>query len=116
MKQTINTVEGNKLIAEFLGGKLVDDGWNFCLSDFGINVIGGYGFYKSFDLKFNSSWDWLMPVIYKINMKLEDYYHPNIYHDKEIELPFHIFHNNIKEAFLAVVNLIKYINTLDEEE
>ena len=65
-KNLMNTEEENKLIARFMGGNLEDNGWNFCLSDFGTNVIGGYGFYESFDLKFHKSWDWLMAVVDKI--------------------------------------------------
>ena len=66
-KNLMNTEEKNDLIARFMEGNLEDNGWNFCLSDFGTNVIGGYGFYESFDLKFHKSWDWLIPVVEKIN-------------------------------------------------
>lgn len=57
-------IEGNKLIAEFMGGKYIQeyDEWNFHLTDFGYKI--GNGEEKA--LKFNSSWDWLMPVVEKI--------------------------------------------------
>lgn len=53
----------NERCAEFLGGTKEIDGWNFCMSDFGINVIGGYGFFDAHDLKFHSDWNWIMGIV-----------------------------------------------------
>lgn len=53
-------LEGNKLIAEFMGGKYYPNGgwseWQF--------PDGG----KPSILYYNSSWDWIMPVVDKIMM------------------------------------------------
>ncbi len=61
-----NEQEFNKLCAEFLGGKIKEDGWNFCLTDFGVKHCG-YGFHEGFDLKFHSDWNWIMEVVEKIS-------------------------------------------------
>lgn len=53
-----STLENNKLIAEFMGGKMIVE--NYC----GINIIE-FTQGKTFDLKglkYQTSWDWLMPV------------------------------------------------------
>lgn len=64
-------IEGNKLIAEFMGWEL----WESIFDGFGFNVDPEIipdarndhsNFHKINDLRFNSSWDWLMPVIEKI--------------------------------------------------
>ena len=53
-------MEGNKLIAEFMQK--------------GSKSLGIYDFdgchYRLDELKFHSSWDWLMPVLKKINLQL----------------------------------------------
>ena len=49
--------EGNKLIAEFVGAKLTKG--NFYLLD-------GEILAHEADLKYHTSWDWLMPVVEKI--------------------------------------------------
>lgn len=68
----MNTTENNKLIAEFRGGKYVDE----CLMEFedfyAVKEIveGDFIYTNCFDsdneLQFHSSWDWLMPVVEKI--------------------------------------------------
>ena len=57
-----NEQEYNKLCAEFLGGKIKEDGWNFCLTDFGVKYCG-YGFHEGFELKFHSDWNWIMEMV-----------------------------------------------------
>lgn len=63
-------IEGNRLIAEFMGGttttidtcanhgQMQIPEWAFILYDFDTLKLGAYGY--------NSSWDWLMPVVEKI--------------------------------------------------
>ena len=52
-------IEGNKLIAEFMGYKFIED-WHqyWRLSDKHLLLEN--------ELKYHSSWDWLMPVVEKI--------------------------------------------------
>lgn len=66
---TQEILRGNKLIAEFMGGKPMGGYVN------NISELDGYSFrnknYKFTELKYHSSWDWLMPVIAKINKTWE---------------------------------------------
>lgn len=64
----MNTIEGNKLIAEFLEGKqkkhpggLGNMGYQFPIA------IANSDWWSNDSLKFHSSWDWLMPVVEKIH-------------------------------------------------
>lgn len=53
-----NIVQGNEKIARFMGGRRKLGKW--------VGVMGAT--YKSENFKYDSSWDWLMPVIEKIGM------------------------------------------------
>jgi len=56
---TMNTEEGNKLIAEFMGLKnLHADNWFTDGADIGFYIDDG--------ICYHTSWDWLMPVVEKI--------------------------------------------------
>ena len=60
----ISVIEGNKLIAEFMGNNRND-------SDFGFMrkkhyEIAPFGYFDEEQLKYHSSWDWVMTVISKI--------------------------------------------------
>ena len=72
----MNIVEKNKLIAQFLGWELyngLNPKWN---GSFETNKpFLGSRVYEQHELKFNTSWDWLMPVVEKI----ENYHTPNFY-------------------------------------
>lgn len=68
----MTTTEGNKLIAEFMGGipakhpfGMGNMGYKFPVIIGAGGTVGGDWF--SYDaLKFHTSWDWLMPVVEKI--------------------------------------------------
>lgn len=59
---TEEILEGNKLIAEFMGAKIIVENYH------GINIIKfpDKSTKDLFGLKYNTSWDWLMPVVEKI--------------------------------------------------
>ena len=55
----MNTIENNKMIAEFMGLEM--------LNDLQIKTPKDGGIFLS-ELKYHTSWDWLMPVIKKIKL------------------------------------------------
>lgn len=68
-------LEGNKLIAEFMGGKLKQPNKEHPNNPYNKHTWWGVGENKTvghFSLHYHSSWDWLMPVIDKINIGLSD--------------------------------------------
>jgi hypothetical protein len=92
----------NKLIAEFMGYKVVDkpkvvNGENFFEY---IDENGNYTYCNS-SLKYNTHWDWLMPVVNKI----EDYLADNVgkvgYFDECLNS------NDLEVRYQAVVEFIK---------
>lgn len=60
----MNNTENNKLIAEFMGGKYDSAFFNLTKNSMWL-PIHGIVFFEH--LKYDSSWDWLMPVIQKID-------------------------------------------------
>ena len=54
----------NELIAEFIGFQKTNLGWFD--NEETMNFKSDGNTYGSYELKFHSSWDWLMPVIEKI--------------------------------------------------
>ena len=68
--KTNETLEGNKLIAEFMITQKPSD--DFCVNwkdkiGFSVFMNGKSKTYLYSKLKFHSSWDWLMPVVEKID-------------------------------------------------
>ena len=74
----METTEGNKLIAEFMGssfktykkGHIRKDSVTVCYFDDGMSPFSGGVSIEN--LKYHSSWDWLMPCIGKISNKCEE--------------------------------------------
>lgn len=113
-----NVIEGNKLIAEFMGGKFkhtyAPEYVTFNPVTFG-NMQGGYGCMVE-ELKFHYSWDWLMPVVEKIET--------GNYGFKMCRKVVEVYFDNSKEVilktkekcrmdslWLAVVRFIQFYNT-----
>lgn len=69
-------IEGNKLIAHFMGAKSIKPiGHTGRDIEFPVQT-GGLYVHQTADLKYHSSWDWLMPVVEKIeNTKTIDPVH-----------------------------------------
>ena len=53
-------MKSNKLIAEFMGAYFDDKGMTRLCGEFGLERV------SDLNLKYHSSWDWLMPVVEKI--------------------------------------------------
>jgi hypothetical protein len=87
----INTEEGNKLIAEFMGFEKVTVGYIGCddetewqrihinwmdeneldsVGDYAVNIAANKWFEWE-DVKYHSSWDWIMPVLIEIETRLD---------------------------------------------
>jgi len=60
----MNTIEGNNDIAKFMGFELTRYGY-WMSEKTPTGSIAGW--YKPNEMKYHSSWDWLMPVVEKIN-------------------------------------------------
>lgn len=118
-------LEGNKLIAEFMGssfktykkGHIRKDSVTVCYFDDGMSPFSGGVSIKN--LKFHSSWDWLMPVVEKIE---KDYWvtvtttrgisavsihQPKLAYEKIARVDSA---NKIEAVWLAVVEFIKWYN------
>ena len=95
-------MKDNKLIAEFMGEKFTDNsgvvqGLNYKLIE-KKHGKGNNGF------RFHTSWDWLMPVLKKINLHL----HPDTYGLwRMINVPTEY---TIEEVHAQVVEFIKTYN------
>jgi len=60
-------VDGNRLIAEFMGGELMEDRrGNVYWFKNHHHVLVAHKAINVFAFKYHSSWDWLMPVVEKI--------------------------------------------------
>jgi len=111
----MNIIETNKLIAEFLEIPFRDEVYNFNQTVL-YNIPGDhwhYGFYRTEGLmEFHYSWDWLMPVIEKI----EKLGYGVVIHEIETDIfspPGNSIITNVsgntklKGAYLAVVKFIE---------
>lgn len=105
--------ENNKLIAEFMGYKPAPCNNGFAW-DIGVSIPAKYHLYpiqgmlitkECHYLKFNSSWDWLMPVVAKIEQI------PDIYDIEEFLLiRDELCTARIEIVYTTVVDFIKWYN------
>lgn len=114
-------LEGNKLIAEFMGiynSQL--------LLNINENIGSQYIPYLGDDyisnLKFHSSWDWLMPVVEKIENDLQDSFNVDIINKNQCEIVRNgneficgygfetINHSKIEAVYNSIVEFIKWYN------
>ncbi len=105
--------EGNKLIAEFMGGKIAH--FNISNEPHFRNLPHGRAILLE-DLKYNNSWDWLMPVFEKIEKmgawtdiwQNDDGYGVDVkYNEKYFNTTGK---TKIESVWLAVVEFIKWHN------
>ena len=99
-------IEGNKLIAEFMGAKMVVENYH------GINIIE-FPDKSTKDLRglrYHSSWDWLMPVVEKIHTMeeyTEEYTSEQIIYAPILQaIPLY----GIRRVWNEVVEFIKWYN------
>ena len=94
-------MKNNKLIAEFMGvpqGKHT----HFMVEPFALESYADVD-----DLKYDASWDWLIPVVNKIEMECEGV---------PLQLIDVSFYDEIHEVYWAVIEFIKEHNNQDTED
>jgi len=96
----MNIDQSNKIIAEF-------DGWIKSNYD----KLGGAGYYRKYgelsfytEFEYDTSWDWLMPVVKKIYSKSKEH------NQFIVNLQVALVKANIEEIYKAVVEFIKWYN------
>ena len=101
-------MENNKLIAEFMSIEVKDDDAYLdevkAMRKSGIHI--DFNGYTTSELKYHTSWDWLMPVLKKINLKLN----PSNYGEwRMINRPTEY---NIEDSYAQAVQFIKKYNNV----
>ena len=102
--KTTKIIEGNELIAEFMGwNEGGTDGMYDFPDDFPSYLVDEYHEIPPEIMGFDSNWDWLMPVVGKITSLNEE--------PEEIDnLRSALLCNDIRTAWSEVVDLIKLHN------
>jgi len=114
-------IENNKLIAEFMGFTINKHWNNWFDVPKKYQLIYPSSFGIDFNCKFNTSWDWLMPVVEKIEMIEQNglYYNFQILggcsvyiisSDMEEILSVDNGDSKLHNVWLAVVEFIKWYN------
>jgi len=111
-------LEGNKLIAKFMGGKLIKNKYTGNLfSDLIVYGINSNVLFHENKLQYHSSWDWLMPVVEKIEKTIIN----------DMDITIEIQHNTcflngnfpavysesktkLESTFICIVKFIKWYN------
>jgi len=105
----------NKIIAEFMGVKTIamDELYSILRQNRENGFIHTPQAYTIEELKYHKSWDWLIPVIKKIDayaneeMSFNEF---NEYRDKYVFIHDLSVHNDIKDIYNQVVEFIKNQN------
>jgi len=107
IEESNTTIENEKLISDFMGFEYDPEKDGFKIPS--QNSI-------TQELKFHSSWDWLMPVVEKIEGETDATF--NIENDNcHIEGPFKLTVNGytkFESVYKAVVEFIKWYNKTEE--
>ena len=91
-------MKNNKLIAEFMGASFNDKGMTRICGEFGLERV------SALNLKYHTSWEWLMPVCQKIDKYLEDNISLIGYFDDCLKS------NDIDVRYQSVVEFINQLN------
>jgi len=117
----MKTIENNKLIAEFMGEE-ANEYANYSFPQHGYLKLNGEfkTDFKVSELKYHTSWDWLMLVAERIEEEEnEDGYRYNVIIERDIckiEIDGRVivhcagnsFNNKLSSTFVAVVEFIKW--------
>lgn len=105
-------IEGNKLIAEFMGGEVNENGTCIGYTKMQIPDLA-FRTYNFDSLKiagydYHSSWDWLMPVVENIDLL---HFNEKQYFEIDVQ---QFMDNNIESVYYSVVNFLKRYNKRNE--
>lgn len=104
----MNTVENNKLIAEFMGAGYEENKYSHESSDY---------YFESCELEYHFNWNWLMPVVKKIRGIINVDLTINEFECvKEMELNLEPYDYEINQVHMAVVEFIKWYNENNKDE
>ena len=105
--ETIEIIKGNVVIAEFLDFQKTTLGWH----DHECYLKLPYTFDNTFDeLLFNCSYDWLMPVIYKIDTLIADNEANDIFKDWFGCVNDALCSRDIEDMYIFVIDFIEWYN------
>lgn len=104
----MNTTENNKLIAEFMDWKQCDPNDNTIYA----NPTNGALHSSDSDMRFHTSWDWLIPVIQKVNevSGYDDYNTDRLHIQRVLDDCINENAVGIDEVHKAVVEFINQYN------
>ena len=109
-------MNNNKLIAEFMGAvgtpKYNPTEWDVYITgclDVDSDDENAQHFYTPDEMKYHTSWDWLMPVVSKITR--DEQYIDNDYREHLLDI---VPYGHIEDTYDAVVEFIKQYN--DEKQ
>ena len=121
--------EGNKLIAEYIGGKFDGYGWEFKDSNIEFFKNLTFVYYKSQELWFHQSWYWLMPLVENIinennsavelcgnNYLLGSKYFCSILPDQTNSQSANSENSLIEATYMAVIKYLKWYNSQIKED
>jgi len=91
--------KNNVLIAEFMGAYFDDKGMTRLCGEFGLERV------SALNLKYHSSWDWLMPVVIKC-FEVDD----SVNDDLNFKLNDALLETNIDSLYKVVVEFINQLN------
>lgn len=104
---TEDIIAGNKLIAEFMGLKAYHDpeiNWYLVPDGYSTHLTHNWS-----EPLFHSSWDWLMPVLEKIEKISKDGKFHQYWNNAESDI--RIFHEPIDKTWRIAVQFIQWYNT-----
>jgi len=107
-------IEGNKLVAEFMGHRVIGDvpGWDdetpVMMPIYNIETEHATGYVLD-GMKYASSWDWLMPVVQKCLTITDEYERP--FYDLQDAL---IYDTRISTVFDKTIEFIIWYNKREE--
>jgi hypothetical protein len=115
MSSEVNVIEGNKLIAKFMGGHQNAQGYWYAIGERQVKdgKIIRNGYYKTETFEYHISWDWLMPVIQKCDevVKSEEILNSfSTYHVRYSAIIEGLRRLRLDQTYIAILKFIEWYN------